>query len=240
MQLRTDRRIITGLDGFSGAGGCSAGYVRAAKKRDIRLIMVGVDRRPQPRYIKSGGMGFLQSDFFDVLRDRDFVRQFDFIHVSPPCQIFSNVRHLGNQSGQEDLLTPLRPWMKIYDDIPWIIENVEACKILNDPIMLCGSMFEGLEGIYEPRRKLRRHRKFETYGFKVPPLECQHNGFRPLGVYGSANGRVPGGGDIAFNLAEASKLMGIDWMKWPELKEAIPPAYTEYIGDYLFEELLAA
>lgn len=240
MKLRTSRKVIVGLDLFSGAGGCSAGYVRAARKLGITLIMVGVDRRPQPRFVLSGGMGFIQRDVFDVLKDREFVSRFDFIHASPPCQYFSTTRHLGNQAGHEDLLTPLRPWQAIYDDVPWIIENVETCDILSNPLILCGSMFEGLHGIVDERRQLRRHRKFEITGFDVPQMPCAHNGFRPLGVYGSAGGRVPGGGDIAWNLAEASNLMGIDWMKWPELKEAIPPAYTEYIGDYLFKELLAA
>jgi DNA (cytosine-5)-methyltransferase 1 len=214
--------------------------VRAARKLGITLIMVGIDRKPQPRYIRGGGLGFMQEDVFTILKDRTFMRQFDFVHASPPCQIFSTTRHLGNQAGQEDLLTPLRPWMSIYDDVPWIIENVEKCAIMRDDVLLCGSMFDGLHGLTDPRRQLRRHRKFEISGFKVPALQCRHNGIRPLGVYGSVGGGVPGGGDIAWNLGEASSLMGIDWMKWPELKEAIPPAYTEYIGEHLFKELMAA
>ncbi len=239
VKLRT-QRIITGLDLFSGAGGCTCGYVRAARKLDIRLIMVGVDKRPMPRYVQSGGMGFIQRDVFEVLKDRDFMAQFDFIHASPPCPIFSTLKHMGNQAGMEDLLTPLRPWMQIYNDIPWIIENVEKCELLRNPLILCGSMFPELHSKYEPRRQLRRHRKFEITGFPVPRMGCLHNGIRPMGVYGSPNARMQGGGDIAINLADASSLMGIKWMKWPELKEAIPPAYTEYIGEYLFKELLAA
>lgn len=31
--------------------------------------------------------------------------------------------------------------------------------------------------------------------------------------------------------------MGIDWMTNDELAEAIPPAYTEYIGKYLMAEI---
>lgn len=27
--------------------------------------------------------------------------------------------------------------------------------------------------------------------------------------------------------------MGIDWMEWHELTQAIPPAYTEFIGKQL-------
>jgi DNA (cytosine-5)-methyltransferase 1 len=239
MRLRKGRTVLTGLDLFSGAGGCTAGYVRAARKADVLLIMVGIDRKHQPRYPLSGGLGFIQDDVFKRLSDRTFMRQFDFIHASPPCGFFTALRTLGNTAGQEDLLTPLRPWMKVYDDVPWIIENVEKCSLLVDPLVLCGSMFPGLHG-KDPRRQLRRHRKFEITGFEVPQPVCRHNGIRPLGVYGSPNARMQGGGDVAANLGEASSLMGIDWMKWPELKEAIPPQYTEYIGDYLFKELLAA
>ncbi len=238
MKLRTDRRVITGLDLFCGAGGCTAGYVRAAEKAGVMLIMVGIDRKPQPRYALSGGMGFIQADVFSYLSNRTFMRQFDFIAGSPPCQIFTSLKHLHSATGNDDLLTPMRPWMQIYNDVPWIIENVERCSIMREDILLCGSMFEGLTG-FDERRQLRRHRKFEISGFNVPRMNCRHNGIRPLGVYGTANSPVPKGGDVAKNLAEGSKLMGIDWMKWPELKEAIPPAYTEYIGDYLIKELVA-
>ena len=31
--------------------------------------------------------------------------------------------------------------------------------------------------------------------------------------------------------------MGIDWMTWKELTQAIPPAYTEFIGKQLMEVL---
>jgi DNA (cytosine-5)-methyltransferase 1 len=31
--------------------------------------------------------------------------------------------------------------------------------------------------------------------------------------------------------------MGIDWMEWNEIRESIPPAYTEFIGRQLIEAL---
>jgi DNA (cytosine-5)-methyltransferase 1 len=31
--------------------------------------------------------------------------------------------------------------------------------------------------------------------------------------------------------------MGIDWMTGDEIAEAIPPAYTQYIGEQLMEHL---
>jgi DNA (cytosine-5)-methyltransferase 1 len=41
-------------------------------------------------------------------------------------------------------------------------------------------------------------------------------------------------------MADAQRAMGIDWMPlWTEIKEAIPPAYTEWIGKQLMEALRA-
>lgn len=63
-----------------------------------------------------------------------------------------------------------------------------------------------------------------------------------LGVYGGGARQgersKPGGGNTPkANLAEASELMGIDWMNRAELCQAIPPAYTEHTGRYLMAEL---
>lgn len=222
------------LDLCSGAGGATRGYIMAADQAGVDLRVTGVDHRVQNRYLKSGGEEFIQADMFEVLEDVSFIRRFKYVHVSPPCQIFSSTRHLANQAGKVDLLTPLRPYIERYArrGQVWIIENVEGAPLV-DPTILCGSSFPGLHG-NDARRQLRRHRKFETHNLEVQPLPCRHNGFRPLGVYGNAGSSVPGGGDVAASLAEGSKLMGIDWMNWRELREAIPPAYTEYVGQHMF------
>jgi len=31
--------------------------------------------------------------------------------------------------------------------------------------------------------------------------------------------------------------MDIDWMDWDEIREAVPPAYTEFIGRFLMEAI---
>lgn len=233
---------MLGLDLFCCAGGATAGYIKAGHS------MVGVDWRPQPRYI---GESFLEVDVRAILHNEKFVRQFDFIHASPPCQIFSATARLTqNADGKTDLLTPTLDWARTtYRDMVWIVENVpEAPMPADQTILLCGSQFPELVSCYDPRRQLRRHRKFWLQHLEVPAYPkvsadrfkgtrksqtCRHNGFRPLGVYGSLSDNVPGGGSTAGDMAEASALMGIEWMLWRELREAIPPAYTHFIGRHI-------
>jgi len=69
----------------------------------------------------------------------------------------------------------------------------------------------------------------------------------PVGVYGAMNDTAQGldkatgkyviGGSTAKTIEEAREVMGIDWMIWGELVEAIPPAYTREIGKQLFNLL---
>jgi DNA (cytosine-5)-methyltransferase 1 len=39
------------------------------------------------------------------------------------------------------------------------------------------------------------------------------------------------------NKAVVEEYMGIDWMTWKGLHQAIPPAYTEWIGRQLMETI---
>ena len=54
-----------------------------------------------------------------------------------------------------------------------------------------------------------------------------------MGVYYSIGDSIPQGGTTAVSLEDGQDAMGIDWMTWRELREAIPPAYTEWIGQQL-------
>jgi DNA (cytosine-5)-methyltransferase 1 len=49
--------------------------------------------------------------------------------------------------------------------------------------------------------------------------------------------QVTGGGNCT--IAAARDAMGIDWMTKNELNEAIPPAYTRFIGRQLLAYLIA-
>lgn len=179
--------------------------------------VIGVDIKPQPRY---------PFDFYqvDALETFPVSRYFDVIHASPPCQKFSITANLaraqGKRASEVDLLTPLRPLLEA-SGLPYVIENVKGAPLLN-PTVLCGSAF-GL--------RVRRHRLFETNFPLQQPEPCQHKRQgKPVGVYYSIGDSIPKGGTTATSLEDAQEAMGIDWMTWAELKEAIPPVYTQWIG----------
>lgn len=209
------------LDLFSGAGGAAMGYHRAG------FEVVGVDIAPQPHY----PFPFVQADAIAFMEDGGW-RGFDAIHASPPCQPFTRAGHLmraqGHTTRKADLVAPTRKRL-IAAQRPWVMENVPGSPMLN-PLMLCGSMFE---------LRVQRHRWFESDHLIFGPGPCRHAG-KPIGVWGRKGDRVPHGGHTARTLEEGQAAMGIDWMPWARLVEAIPPAYTEWIGTRLLEVLRAA
>jgi DNA (cytosine-5)-methyltransferase 1 len=110
---------------------------------------------------------------------------------------------------------------------PYVIENVPGAPLI-DPVLMCGSSF-GL--------KVRRHRLFES-NLKLTGSVCNHKQQgKPVGIYGSMKDEIPKGGHTAKTIEEARESMGIDWMIWGELVEAIPPIYTKTIGDQVMDML---
>lgn len=203
------------LDLFCGAGGAAVGYHRAG------FQVVGVDNRPQPNY----PFEFHQDDALTYP-----LEGFDAHHASPPCQGYSTMT--ANQKAHPRLIAHIRDRIS---HLPHVIENVEGAKpYMKSPIMLCGSSF-GLN--------VRRHRLFETNAFILAP-PCTHT-TTPIGIYGAHFDRTggwvrpngTGRGIKADSLEAAQTAMGIDWMTWPELVEAIPPAYTQFIGEQLLSVL---
>jgi DNA (cytosine-5)-methyltransferase 1 len=215
------------LDLFCGAGGAAMGYHRAG------FEVVGVDDGPQKHY----PFEFIRCDALDyLLSGRGIGTQlhFDAIHASPPCQRFTRFQtsQPQRQNKHLDLITPTRPLL-VATGLPWVIENVPGAPLL-DPIQLCGSAF-GL--IARGDRQLIRHRWFEcSFGWAetVPP--CRHEG-RAVMVAGHGKDGYRGSGLAAY---EAREAMGIDWMNRDEMAEAVPPAYTEWIGKQLMAALKVA
>ena len=204
------------LDLYCKAGGASRGYQLAG------FEVVGVDIKKQKRYPYE----FIQADCLELMKDMDFLRSFDVITASPPCQTHSITQHLRNAQGKStdkvDLIPQTREAL-IASGKPYVIENVPGAPLI-EPIQMCGSYF-GL--------KVRRHRRFES-NLPIVGSPCKHKEQgKPVGVYGSMRDEIPKGGHTAKTIEEAREAMGIDWMIWGELVEAIPPIYTQEIGKQL-------
>ena len=209
------------LDLFSCAGGAGMGYHQAG------FEVVGVDKDPQPRYPFEHHVG----DALEFLAKHG--DEFDAIHASPPCQTHTAYRRsdtTGWADNYEDLIpetqTALRELGK-----PYVIENVVNAGI--GSIMLCGSSF-GLN--------VRRHRIFET---NVPMLAppCDHSWQTPRFAPASNRENLRSTVEVGvwrIPLDVQREAMGIDWMELRELSEAIPPAYTEFIGRQLIAHIEAA
>ncbi len=220
------------LDLFCGAGGAAMGYYRAG------FEVVGVDINPQPNY----PFVFMQQDALG-LATQNYLEygEFDAIHASPPCPRYSTMTKVkGRPEDHPDLIAPLRDLLR-ETGLPYVIENVPGSPLEN-PVRLCGSSL-GLGAVCRDgkRRQLRRHRLFET-NFPIMSMPCSHEG-EPVGVYGNGGGQQKtvwnGGRNRGYmaTKAEAEEALGIDWMIKVELSNAIPPAYTEFIGEQLVAHL---
>lgn len=212
------------LDLFCCAGGAAAGYHRAG------FDVVGVDLKPQPRY----PFAFIQHDALTL--DPRFIATFDAIHASPPCQFATELRHAPGTKEHENLIPATRAVLR-QSGKPYVIENVDGARShLINPVLLCGSMFELQAGGYQ----LRRHRWFES-NIPLNQMTCRHR--EPvIGVYGGHvrcrsakhGGRRTRDFEGRDKPALAREAMGIPWATMQQLSEAIPPAYTRYIGALLF------
>ena len=200
------------LDLFCGAGGTSKGYL------DAGFEVVGVDIAPQKNY----PFEFHQADAFEYLDSAD-LSQFDVIHASPPCQHYTTM--LGNnveaQNKHPDLMQVTRDSLR-KTGLPYVIENVAGSPLIR-AIMLCGGMFEEL--------RVYRHRYFESNIFLFQPHHFAHK------AKAAHTSTIPKNGEL-WSIAghfgqkdDAPRAMGIDWMgTTKEIANAIPPAYTKWIG----------
>lgn len=215
------------LDLFAGGGGATRGYQLAG------FHVTGVDIDPQPHYC---GDTLLQRNAIEFMsRPYRWSGLFDAIAASPPCQRYSDLaKRNGNAHEWPDLIEPTRDLLE-QTGLPYVIENVEGAP-LRDPVMLCGTMF--------PELRVIRHRLFETNW----PLTAPEHGTHPLvfthdkrkAHYGkldqdTAFVQVTGGGNCT--VKNKRDAMGVPWMTGAEANEAIPPAYTEWVGAQLVRSL---
>lgn len=223
------------LDLFCGAGGAAMGYHRAG------FEVVGVDINPQPNY----PFRFMEGDALRFLAEVAEHCGFDVIHASPPCQHFTkygnNVKDIRER--YEDLVEPTRDLL-IATGLPYVIENVERAPLI-DPVKLCGSMFDG-----KGTNDIQRHRLFESNLPLAAPSRCDHSIWEP-DRYPGGRSKSRGGhsqalvrktmeiGSWDIPLEKQKWGMGVDWkLTVRELSEAVPPAYTEYLGLQLRAHLM--
>ncbi len=204
-------RPLRVLDAYCCIGGATKGYQR------LGWHVTGVDIQAQPDYCG------------DVFHQGDAV---DFIHTSPPCQGegaptkgTNRARNAAIGRTYPRLITPTRAALEATGR-PYVIENVAGSEVRKD-LRLCGEMF-GLAVIM--------HRYFELGGWTTPqPTHPAHrgrvrgwrHGEYHEGPYVAAYGK--GGGKATTEEIRDAK--GIDWSTDHfRLREALPPAYTEWIG----------
>lgn len=219
------------LDLFCCEGGAATGYAAAG------FDVYGVDIVPQHRYpypwVKADALLILKT-LLD-LRGVQYVKgnrmrhlwlsDIAAIHASPPCQAHTTAQKIrGNE--HPDLIEEVRELIEETGK-PYVIENVPGAP-LRDPVELCGAMF-GLETY--------RHRLFETnWGLTAP----EH----PVHVARTTKmGRPPKPGEFMHVVGNFSgvergrEVMGMPWASRDGLREAIPPAYTYWIGKQVMEVL---
>jgi len=212
------------LDLYCGSGGAGHGYWLAG------FDVVGVDLDDQPDYPYL----FVQADAIEFVKNHG--HEFDVIHASPPCQLWSPVSAYSRRVRTRELIDLLAPTRDALHAAgrPYVVENVLQAP-LDRPTVLCGQMF-GLP-IY-------RHRGFESNVALTSPdhpshrLRCTRNGYlptadRPLMTITGRNGHH----SRAWQRAAAAA-MGASWITTLNgVCEAIPPAYTLHLGAQLLRSL---
>ncbi len=205
------------LDLFCGAGGAAVGYSQAGFDE-----IVGVDIVPQPNY----PFTFVQGDALEPPVELD---GFDLIHASPPCQRYSvSTNHL-DKGGYPDLVGEVVDYLL---GRPFVVENVSSAPLRRD-LLLCGSMF-GLQ--------IQRHRVFQLEGLPLvltpPHRHHEWERGRPWTVTGHGGGQ-PSGHSLNYRgLAHGNELLRTPWItNRDSVAEAIPPAYTKYIGEAFLAQL---
>lgn len=216
------------LDLFCGAGGAAMGYYEAG------FEVVGIDIKHQRNY----PFRFIEGDVLDL----GLWPAFDAVHASPPCTEFTKAKRgrVGHTGWMENGSNLLRQTSIVLSALaaPHVIENVTDAPMPFNTWRgrLCGSMF-GLD--------VRRHRWFTSNHDLGRTPKCDHASQAPrfrslntqrrhvLSPVVTVTGHINYDGELELR----RRAMGIDWMTNPELVQAIPPAYTRWLGARLLEHL---
>lgn len=244
--------IPRGVDLFGRSGGSTFGYQRAGFHMTAVDIVDRSSVNPADEFVVADAFEFIKEHW----------REFDFIHAGPPCQADCNTVN-GTNGGNGGHVSLMEPTLEILRDIgtwggkPYVIENPpgQAGKRgMRYDVTLCGEMFGETQPAWNDQGGLIkpgviRHRHFEIGGFPVPKVNWVHycRNTRHRGrVRGVRHGEyfegpyvaVYGKGGYKATIAEAQAATGISWMfDREDLNEAIPPAYTEWLGSRLREHL---
>lgn len=212
------------LDLFCGAGGAAAGYAAAG------FEVVGVDIVAQRHYPCT----FIQADALTFLQEAD-LSVYDAAHASPVCKAYTEC-NLSPRQKHPRQIDAVRDLLQRTGK-PWVIENVYGARsAMQASLLLCGSMFN---------LPVQRHRLFESNVFLFAPAACDHRN-TTIAVYGHSvwDSSKPGtrrrdgrGRPDSVPLEVGRAAMGIEWMSRNELAQAIPPAYTRWIGLQLMRAL---
>lgn len=211
-------RKLTVLDICGGVGGAAEGYQRAG----FEVTCVDIEPQPDNPFVCH------QRDLLSLKPGE--LQRYDLVHISPPCQRDAAITRGTNQHLRHtypDLYGPARRLAEA-SGVPYVIENPAA----RPDVVLCGEMF-GLQVI--------RHRKFELGGWTTDkPGHMAHRG-RVAGMrhgvwYEGPYFAVYGNGGGKGTVVQWQDAMGIHWTNnRKSIAEAIPPAYTEWIGKQFTE-----
>jgi len=187
---------------------------------NVGFEVIGIDITNQPDY----PFEFIRGD---ASQPGVKLKDFDFIWASPPCQAYSTANN--SDKKYPEYIPRIRAMLN-RSGVPYCIENVPGAPLRKD-LLLCGTMFS---------LNVIRHRVFEIKGFHIeqpkhPPHFTKHRDYTCICGHltppkPNREKRVRKGLKKYPSIAECRKAMGIDWMKGKPLMQAIPPAYSEYIG----------
>lgn len=233
------------IDAFCRKGGAARGY------RNAGAYVVGNDHEDHKdgyaghEFYRGDAIQFLRSKYIrTVIEDAKAVGTPILAHTSPPCQE-GNAQNIGTNKGltlnHPQLVPPTREALEELG-IPYVIEQPTSSRkgLIRRDVTLCMDMFKGTL----PPPWVQRHRSFELGGWSATaPKHIPHQGY-VRGYRHGVNRQGPGAPYVAAygegggkaTVAEMQHAMGIDWMTDHfDLREAIPPAYTEWIGRAFLE-----